>query len=108
MMELIISKIIKLQKEFSFNLLKEERDSLKKALWDLSKLANATRQLDRDERIDLNKLKAKVTEINTNRKYRLINERIKEMPNIDELSGLGQKKLFQGTIINAETKSVLL
>ena len=89
MMELLISDIIKLQKEFSSNLLKEERDSLNKALFELSKLANATRQLDRDERLDLNRLKAKVTEINTNKRQRLVNEIIKEIPNINELSGLG-------------------
>ena len=93
-MEHIISEIIKLQKEFSFNQLKEERETLKEAMCDLSKLANATRQLDRAERYEMNKIKAKITEINTIRKSRLINERIKEIPNIDELSGIGQKKFI--------------
>ena len=82
-MELLISDIIKLQKDFSFNLLKEERYSLNSTLKDLSKFANASKQLDRDERLELNRLKTKVTEINAIRRQRL--ERIKEIPNINEL-----------------------
>ena len=57
----------------------------------LSKLANVKRQLDRDERNEMNRLKAKVTEINTMKKTRLLNEKIKEIPNIEELSMMGQK-----------------
>ena len=93
-MELLISDIIKLQKEFSFNLLKEEMDSLNSALIDLSKFANASKQLDRAERLELNRLKTKVSEINAIRRQRVVNERIKEIPNINELSGLGQKNFI--------------
>ena len=93
-MEQIILEIIKLQKDFSFNQQKEERETHKEAMCNLSKLANVTRQLDRDERNEMNRIKAKVTEINTIRKSRLLNERIKEIPNIDELSGMGQKKII--------------
>ena len=90
-MEHIISEIIKIQKDFSANLHKEERETLKEAMTNLSKLANVKRQLDRDERNEMNRLKAKVTEINTIKKSRLLNERIKEIPNIEELSVMGQK-----------------
>ena len=65
-MEHIISEIIKIQNEFSANQQKEERETLKEVMGNLSKLENVKRQLDRDERNEMNRLKAKVTETRLN------------------------------------------
>ena len=58
---------------------------------DLAKLANAEKELDRSDRIELNKLKARVSELNSVKRSRKLNEKIKEIPNIEELSMMGQK-----------------
>ena len=54
-----------MQREYNENLYKEERNTLKEAMSNLSKLANAEKELDRRDRIELNKLKAKVSELNS-------------------------------------------
>ena len=90
-MENLISDLVKLQKEFSFNEQREERESLNHALREISKFANAPKQLERADRLELNRLKTKVTKINATRRQRLVQKRIKEISNMDEVSPITQK-----------------
>ena len=60
-MENVISDLVELQKEFSFNEQREERESLNHALREMFKFTNAPKQLERADRLELNRLKSRIT-----------------------------------------------